>query len=65
MKKKINEHKKSKNPTNMKKTTNTNSKNNNSCSETSKNSTSENIQDLKKNSYPSDILGLFQRLGIE
>ncbi|MBT8317908.1 MAG: hypothetical protein HKP59_09775 [Lutibacter sp.] len=49
----------------MKKNTNTNSKNSNYCSENSKNSTSENNQDLKKNSYPSDILGLFQRLGIE
>jgi len=65
MKKKINKHKKSKTPIDMKKTTNNNSKNNNTSPENSKNSTSENNAEQQSNRYPSDIQGLFERLGIE
>lgn len=49
----------------MKITPNNNSENKNSHSESIKNSTLENGSIKQKNSYPSDIQGLFERLGID
>ncbi|MFK5958531.1 MAG: hypothetical protein QM495_06610 [Lutibacter sp.] len=49
----------------MKRTTTSNSKNNINTPKGSKNNTSENNLEQQNNRYPSDIQGLFERLGIE
>lgn len=65
MKKKQTKYKKSKAPTEMKRTTTSNSKNDTNTTKSSKNNTPENNLEQQKNSYPNDIQGLFERLGIE
>ena len=49
----------------MKRTTNKNFKNDITTTEDSKNNTPENNLEQQNNRYPSDIQGLFERLGIE
>jgi len=65
VKKKRTKYKKPKAPINMKRTTNKNFKNDITTTEDSKNNTPENNLEQQNNRYPSDIQGLFERLGIE
>ncbi|WP_408671324.1 hypothetical protein [Lutibacter sp.] len=65
MNKKRTKYKKSKTSIDMKRTTTSNSKNNINTPKGSKNNTSENNLEQQNNRYPSDIQGLFERLGIE
>lgn len=64
MKKKLKKQLKSKTPIEMKRTTKSNSENEINTSEGSKNTSNNNLKQQNKR-YPSDIQGLFKRLGIE
>ena len=65
MKKAQRKNKKQRTEIEMKITPNNNSKNNNSNSQSIKNTAYENGAINQKNKYPSDIQGLFERLGID
>ncbi len=65
MKKKLRKYKKSRTKSEMKKTIHKDSKSNDTSFKSLENNTSKNNLAQQNNRYPSDIQGLFERLGID
>ena len=64
MKDKLNKHKKSETRLNPKMTMKTNSEDNNTNTDSSNNTANTETNQQQNNTYPDDIQGLFERLGI-